>query len=388
MTPNIESEQTVTQRKVGEKVVYERDWQLPEFTIKEIRDAIPAHCFKRDTLRSFGHLAHDLVIIAILAYAATFIDALPEAYRYVLWPLYWVAQGIVSTGVWVIAHECGHQAFSPSKFINNSVGWVLHSALLVPYHSWRISHSHHHKATGHLTKDQVFVPSTRSKLDLPPKDQDPEDGMHHSMFDEAPITTLLKFAIMFSGGWQAYLLVNSTGQDYGRWTSHFHTSSPIFEPHQFWDVIVSVVGIIGMLSTLAYSSIVFSPLAVAKYYIIPYMMVNFWLILITFLQHTDPALPHYREAVWNFQRGAALTIDRSYGWLLNYFHHHIADTHVAHHFFSQMPHYHAEEATSHIKKVLGKAYVNDDTPIPIALWRSYTQCKFVEDEGDVVFFQH
>lgn len=31
----------------------------------------------------------------------------------------------------------------------------------------------------------------------------------------------------------------------------------------------------------------------------------------------------------------------SYG-VLDHFFHHIADTHVAHHLFSQMPHYHAE----------------------------------------------
>lgn len=33
-------------------------------------------------------------------------------------------------------------------------------------------------------------------------------------------------------------------------------------------------------------------------------------------------------------RGALSTVDRSYG-ILDYFHHHIADTHVAHHLFSQ-----------------------------------------------------
>ncbi|RUS20511.1 delta-12 fatty acid desaturase [Endogone sp. FLAS-F59071] len=386
MAPNTEPETALSQRKSAEKVVYERDWQLPDFTVKEIRDTIPAHLFKRDTLRSFTYVAHDLSLIALLGYGATFIDALPESYRYILWPSYWIAQGIVSTGAWVIAHECGHQAFSPSKFINNSVGWVIHSALLVPFHSWRISHSRHHKGTGHLSKDQVFVPSTRSQIGLPPKDQDPDT--HHSLFDEAPLTVLFNFLIMFAGGWQAYLLFNVSGQDYGRWTSHFHPWSPIFESHQFWEVIVSDLGIIGMLIILACSAVAFTPLAVLKYYIVPYMMVNFWLILITYLQHTDPALPHYREAAWNFQRGAALTIDRSYGWLLNHFHHHIADTHVAHHFFSQMPHYHAQEATKHIKKALGKHYLKDETPIPIALWRSYTQCRFVEDDGDVVFFQN
>jgi fatty acid desaturase len=44
---------------------------------------------------------------------------------------------------------------------------------------------------------------------------------------------------------------------------------------------------------------------------------------------------------------------RSYGWFLDQVFHHIADTHVAHHLFSYMPHYHAVEATAAIRKVLG-----------------------------------
>jgi len=57
-------------------------------------------------------------------------------------------QGSVGTGVWVVAHECGHYAYSDSKLVCDSVGLVLHSILLVPYHSWRISHAKHHRSTG------------------------------------------------------------------------------------------------------------------------------------------------------------------------------------------------------------------------------------------------
>lgn len=96
----------------------ERNWEIPNFTIKEIRDAIPAHCFRRDTFRSFTHVLHDVIIMGVLAGLASYIDTIPNVYvRYALWPLYWIAQGIVGTGVWVIGHECGHQAFSPSKVI-------------------------------------------------------------------------------------------------------------------------------------------------------------------------------------------------------------------------------------------------------------------------------
>ncbi|KAI8333375.1 delta-12-fatty acid desaturase [Chlamydoabsidia padenii] len=367
----------------------ERGWEIPDFTIKEIRDAIPAHCFRRDTFKSFTYVFHDVAIILALGYAATYIDTLSSLpARVALWSLYWIAQGIVGTGVWVIGHECGHQAFSPSKAINNGVGMVLHSLLLVPYHSWRFSHSRHHKATGHMTKDQVFVPHTRKALGLPARDVDPEGDGPHSALHESPIAVLISWVGMFVFGWPMYLFTNVAGQSYPGWASHFNPYCEIFDSTQVADVYKSVLGMLATIGGLIYAGQVFGSLAMIKFYVIPYLFVNFWLVLITFLQHTDPALPHYRENVWNFQRGAALTVDRSYGAILNYFHHHISDTHVAHHFFSTMPHYHAEEATVHIKKALGKHYKFDPTPIPQALYKSWMACRFVEDEGDVVFFKN
>jgi fatty acid desaturase len=39
------------------------------------------------------------------SWARTFMPA-----RVALWTLYTIVQGLVGTGVWVLAHECGHQA--------------------------------------------------------------------------------------------------------------------------------------------------------------------------------------------------------------------------------------------------------------------------------------
>ncbi|KAG0050895.1 linoleoyl-CoA desaturase activity protein [Gryganskiella cystojenkinii] len=376
---------------VSSKVTFERNYKLPEFTIKEIRECIPAHCFERSGLRGLCHVAIDLTWASLLFLGATQIDKVDSLLiRALLWPAYWIAQGIVCTGIWVLAHECGHQSFSTSKTLNNTVGWILHSMLLVPYHSWRISHSKHHKATGHMTKDQVFVPKTRTQVGLPSKSAaeiKEHDDDHVHMDEEAPIVTLFWMVIQFVFGWPAYLIMNASGQDYGRWTSHFHTYSPIFEPRNFVDVILSDLGVFLTLGAIVYASMQFSLMTVTKYYIIPYLFVNFWLVLITFLQHTDPKLPHYRESTWNFQRGALCTVDRSFGKLLDHMFHGIVHTHVAHHLFSQMPFYHAEEATHHLKKLLGEYYIYDDTPIAVACWRSFRECKFVEDEGEVVFFK-
>lgn len=50
-------------------------------------------------------------------------------------------QGTCATGVWVLAHEAGHGAFSPQAWVNDTVGWIFHSALLVPYFSWKYTHA-------------------------------------------------------------------------------------------------------------------------------------------------------------------------------------------------------------------------------------------------------
>lgn len=96
----------------------------PPFTLADIKNAIPRHCFERSLVKSLLHLASDLVIVSVLGFLATLIEhpSVPALARYLLWPAYWYAQGSVLTGVWVIAHECGHQSFSPYEAVNNFVG--------------------------------------------------------------------------------------------------------------------------------------------------------------------------------------------------------------------------------------------------------------------------
>ncbi|KAG8799314.1 hypothetical protein FRC17_007164, partial [Serendipita sp. 399] len=134
-----------------------------------------------------------------------------------------------------------------------------------------------------------------------------------------------------------------------------------------------------------------------RIYGVPYLWVNSWLVLITFLQHTDPMLPHYRASAFNFQRGALSTLDRSllggagpfFGWLGGFLTHGISETHVLHHVCSKIPHYHAWEASDALRKRLASAGIRlQGAP---GGWseviKTIRQCKFVEDEGDVVFYK-
>lgn len=44
-----------------------------------------------------------------------------------IWILYAILSGTTSMGLWVLAHECGHGAFSDNRKLETVVGYCLHS---------------------------------------------------------------------------------------------------------------------------------------------------------------------------------------------------------------------------------------------------------------------
>ena len=103
-------------------------------------------------------------------------------------------------------------------------------------------------------------------------------------------------------------------------------------------VILSNIGIAAMVYTIRVASDTWGFSEVVKYYGIPWLCVNHWFTMITYLHHTDPMLPHYRNSAWTFSRGAAATVDRDFlGWQGDFFLHGVAHFHVIHHFFPKIP---------------------------------------------------
>lgn len=354
--------------------------EMPKFTLKTIRDAIPDHCFERNLLTSLSHLASDLAIVVVLFYLAAHIESsfLPVWSKYLLWPMYWYAQGSVLTGIWVLAHECGHQSFSESELANNIVGTICHSLLLVPYHSWRITHGRHHNNTGSCANDEVFAPATRA-------------DWAGQMLRESPLAMVYGIVLMLTVGWMpGYLVWNVTGpaKYRGKNVNHFSPTAVFFTKEEYGLIVQSDIAFFSAVAFFAWCIYTYGFMTVGAYYLIPYAVANYHLVLITYLQHTDVYMPHFRNKEWTWLRGALCTVDRSFGPILDHTFHHITDTHVCHHLFSKMPFYHAQEATEHIRKVLGPYYMKDETPIARALYRSFSTCLFVEDEGDTVFYKN
>ena len=394
------------ENKFGELIDgYGNKFEIPDYSINDILSAIPKHCFERSGAKGLAYVARDLASLATtFVLFNTFVT--PEYIPYTpvrtaLWTVYTIIPGFFATGLWVLAHECGHQAFSPSKVLNDTTGWICHSLLLVPYFSWKISHGKHHKATGNMERDMVFVPKTReaysSRIGKLVHEID-------ELTEETPIATIIHSIGQQVLGWPMYLFGNVTGhnnherQREGRGkgkvngfttgVNHFNPASPLFEAKDAKLILLSDLGLAIVITGLVLLCQKFGFSNMAVWYFAPYLWVNHWLVAITYLQHTDPTLPHYTGASWNYVRGAAATIDREFGFIGRTLLHGIIETHVLHHYVSTIPFYNADEASEAIKPVMGKHYRSNVEGGSLgflkSLWSSARWCQWVEpSEGAV-----
>jgi len=230
-------------------------------------------------------VVRDIIYAGVLVYLALHISMLPSLpLRILAWSLYSFVQGCVGTGIWILAHECGHGSFSPHKTLNDFVGWSLHSVLLVPYFSWKYTHARHHRYTGHIEKDVVFVPEVEQNL-KGGNEALLRELLHHA--EETPIWTLLRLVRHQLIGWQLYLFLNVTAGEKSlpegktrskdSVQSHFAMFGELFSSAQKWTVLLSDIGILLTLSALYLISRQAGWGLTLLLYLGPYLWVHHWL---------------------------------------------------------------------------------------------------------------
>lgn len=371
----------------------------------EIKACIPKRCFERSYIWGMSYLIRDLIIAAAFVYGtsqvlSTDLPELTDPVAVATWTLGWSFyafwMGTIMTGPWVVGHECGHGAFSPSQTWNDIVGFIVHQALLVPYFAWQYTHAKHHRRTNHLTDGESHVPSTAADNGLGPNN---ERNSFYAAWHEAWGDGAFAFFQVWTHlvvGWPLYLLglastgkVDQKGEPLnGRIMDHFRPDSPMFPAKVSFKILLSTSCIILSMAGLGLASQKYGFMPVLLWYLNPYCFVNAWLVLYTWLQHNDPTVPHYGDGEWTWVRGALSTIDRPYG-IFDFFHHRIGSTHVAHHLFHEMPHYNALEATHAIKAFLEPKglYNYDPTPWYIAMWRIAKSCHYVEADTGIQYYK-
>lgn len=257
-----------------------------DYTMKDIHDAIPPHCFQPHTFLSMAYVLRDISFILILMCTATYIPRIENSPVQVLtWALYAFFQGLVFTGMWELAHECGHGALSKHKSVNNTMGLLMHSFLLVPYYSWRITHSQHHKATNNLERDIAFVPDIKADWDQKRSGRGEGPAIRMwKMVEDTPIVALLTLFGHQLVAWPTYLLINNFAlkrMAAAPWwkRSHFYIGGdgPNFKPASRRVILISDMGITVMAIVLWACTRVFGRWKVLLLYGGPWLWTNHWI---------------------------------------------------------------------------------------------------------------
>ncbi|GKA25802.1 fatty acid desaturase, type 1 protein [Tanacetum coccineum] len=344
----------------------------PPFELSDLKKAIPPHCFKRSVVRSFLGLFRDLIIVGALYYVADcFIPMLPKPFSYVAWPLYWYLQGAYLLGLWVLGHECGHQAFSDYEWLNDTIGFILHSFLITPYYSFKYSHRTHHANCNSIEYETSWIPRRKS------------DKLYSEILNN-PVGTVFRILLNLTVGFPLYFILNLYGREYKKgFASHIYPYSPIFNDSERFQIFLSDLGLVGASYLVYHVGSIKGAQWVMNIYGVPIIVMSSFFILITYLHHTHPALPHYDSTEWNWLRGALSTVDRDFGPILDHAFHQITRNHTVHHLFPTIPHYHNSEATNAVKPILGEYRKYDETPVLKAIWREFRECVYAEPEEDV-----
>lgn len=306
---------------------------------------------------------------------------------YSLLCFYGLCQGIVWTGLWIIAHDAGHSGFSTSPILNDTVGFILHSFLLAPYFSWKSTHRRHHIYANNIEKDLNYVPPRRHeyarKIGVA-WDKVEEVG------EDAPMVLFLRIILQQLIGWNWYILSNITTPDtavvkkgLSVWRySHFDPWGGMFRSKEVWAILLSDAGCLTTISGLYFLYRYLESFEMLFWiYIVPWCVVNHFIVMITYLHHTHKDVPKYSNGSWTFLRGATATIDRDFGFIGTHFFHHISSDHVTHHLFSSIPHYYCRTASNAIIPLLGPHYHGRGTFTYKDLKDAFRDCQWVEEDA-------
>lgn len=344
------------QPELNEDDLYEKQQQNRQEPPKigALLKMLPAEAFEIDTKTSLFYFGLDFAAVVAsmgfldLVVTSDIYHSLPVLGQALMVVPLQVLTGFAMWCMWCIGHDAGHNTVSKHNWINRLVGEISHSAMcLTPFVPWQKSHRKHHLNHNHLTKDyshQWFIKEERDDL--------------HPFIKLSHATRNFQLPILYL----VYLLVGVPDGGHVFFYGKMWDGESIKEKR---NAAVSVAVSVATAGTL------WANMGTADFAVVcmaPWVVMSFWLFMVTYLQHHSDDGKLYTDDTYTFVRGAFETVDRDYGTLINRMSHHMMDGHVMHHlFFTKVPHYKLEMATQALVKGLEETnqshlYKKIDTP--------------------------
>lgn len=342
----------------------------PALKLKLLEKAIPKEAFQKSLFWSLFYMVFDYAMWFGSLYAiyqfntSADYDSYSEYAKWAATLVYWNVSGFFMWGIFVIGHDCGHGTFSNYWLLNDVIGHFCHASIMVPYYPWALSHNRHHMHHNHVDKDYSHPWYTPDKL----QGDQPEYALARAMENYTWIRAVFPFV-----GWAVYLWGMPDG-------SHFIPAALSTADNRIWNesavhgdytehkkCLISSATVFAMAYAILEYGCNWDWGIFGYYYIVPALVYGWWLVTVTYLQHHDHSTLVFGESDWEFVYSAFETIDRKFGFGIDWLHHHISDGHIVHHlFFRKIPHYNLPIATKAVyeymqQNKLGHLVKTDDT---------------------------
>jgi omega-3 fatty acid desaturase (delta-15 desaturase) len=309
--------------------------------LNSLRKAIPNEAFVKSAVKAGQFMLFDYAIWLGAVYSIYTLrnsevwTGLPEWQQWAATLIYWNVAGFFMWCIFVVGHDCGHGTFSESETLNDIIGHITHGSIMVPFYPWQLSHRRHHMYHNHIDKDYSHPWYTPDRLARP------DEGLARMMHSWG-LGGVLRFLFPFYG-WFIYLYGMPDGSHFIPWPEQRMWKESMTA--EFTKCIISALNCIMFLASI-FHLCAYDVQTFAYFYAAPWILLGWWLVSVTYLQHHNPDTLVYDDDDWKFVDAAFETVDRQYGFGLDYLHHHITDGHVAHHlFFTKIPHYNLPIAT-------------------------------------------
>ena len=132
-------------------------------TISKYHDIINRLNFNRSIKKSLWIFGLDMILLICAFFLLLKTNGL------ILYCISQLLFSIVFLHSFIILHECGHNTLSKKNYLNIVIGHISSIFCFMPFYPWKYIHDEHHKWTGHLDKDPVFVllKQAKAKKKLP-----------------------------------------------------------------------------------------------------------------------------------------------------------------------------------------------------------------------------
>lgn len=304
-------------------------------SLSDIVKILPALCFQKDQSKAWSLVAANLLVLVISYYC---LLNLP----FYCIPFLWVITGTALTGLFILGHDCGHQAFSEKQWINELFGHLFMLPVIYPFHNWCVQHNRHHAWTNKLGGARwKQVPEMLSGKSDPAWQPLRPEVYENLRPKEQWIYTKIR-----GGFWWLASVKN--------WWYQLHMNSAKLSPKDEIKVKISTTLVIVFGICLSCLLVFTGGIwGFIKLWLVPWLIFHFWLSTFTLIHHsyTDN---HWKSGEnWNAAQAQLFgTVHCNYPRWVEFLCHDI-NYHIPHHISTRIPFYNLRLATDHLRQAFG-----------------------------------